>query len=77
MDARIEMTEDYCCGGGHCGPLPGYTFQCPACNSHSFCRTGYPLKAGENFKCLRCKTSMEVISISGNVFEVSYSAAPA
>jgi hypothetical protein len=67
----IQMTEDYCCGGGHCGELPGYTFHCPLCSTDSFCRTGKPLNKTERFKCLRCKTVMEILDISGDLFKVS------
>ena len=64
------MSEDYCCGGGHCGELPGYTFQCPSCNSESFCRTGKPLKASQTFKCLKCKQVFSVLSIKDSSFSV-------
>jgi len=70
MSTKLIMTEDYCCGGGHCGELPGYTFTCPSCESHSFCRTGSPLNVGEDFKCLRCKKSMKVLTIQEENFEV-------
>jgi hypothetical protein len=66
----LEMTEDYCCGGGHCGPLPGYNFHCPACDKDTYCRTGKPLKEGQTFKCLRCKKAMTVLSMDGSSFEV-------
>jgi hypothetical protein len=59
----LEMHEDYCCGGGHCGPLPGYTFVCPLCDKNSICRTGVPLKEGKNFKCLSCKEAFNVVSL--------------
>jgi hypothetical protein len=66
----IEMSEDYCCGGGHCGPLPGYNFHCPSCDVDSFCRTGNPLRIQQKFKCLRCKTEMKVIEIHGSTFKI-------
>jgi hypothetical protein len=66
----IEMSEDYCCGGGHCGPLPGYNFHCPACDVDTFCRTGNPLKVEKTFKCLRCKAVMKVLDIQGSTFQV-------
>ena len=66
----IQMSEDYCCGGGHCGPLPGYNFNCPACEVDSFCRTGRPLKVEQTFKCLRCKTEMKVLGIQGSTFHI-------
>jgi hypothetical protein len=59
----LEMNEDYCCGGGHCGPLPGYTFACPLCEKDSICRTGVPLKEGKKFKCLSCKEQFTVVTL--------------
>lgn len=59
----LNMEEDYCCGGGHCGPLPGYTFVCPSCTKNSLCRTGVPLKEGKKFKCLSCKQQYTVLEI--------------
>jgi len=51
----LNLTPDYCCGGGHCGPLPGYFFQCPHCDLDTQARTGYALKIEEHLKCTFCK----------------------
>lgn len=67
---QINMTEDHCCGGGHCGPLPGYNFKCPLCNEESGCRTGTPLQVGESFKCMSCDKKFEVLNINDNLFDV-------
>lgn len=53
--ATITLSPDYCCGGGHCGPLPGYFFQCPHCNVDTQCRTGYALQVEEHLSCTFCK----------------------
>ena len=57
---KIQLSPDYCCGGGHCGPLPGYFFTCPECNQESNCRTGYELEIGENLICFLCKAKFPV-----------------
>ena len=62
---QIELSPDYCCGGGHCGPLPGYYFDCPHCELESSCRTGYELQVGGKLTCFTCKgtiTATERIS---------------
>ena len=70
MEYTLKMEEDHCCGGGHCGPLPGYEFHCPLCSEDSMCRTGYPLKSGQKFKCINCKDKMLVLEINGKMFKV-------
>jgi len=70
MEYTVEMSEDYCCGGGHCGPLPGYEFHCPLCHNDSLCRTGYPLKLGQTFKCLKCKEPLKVLEINEKMFKL-------
>ena len=71
MEYTLKMEEDHCCGGGHCGPLPGYEFHCPLCDKNSMCRTGYPLKEGQKFKCINCKGKLLVLNIDGKMFKVS------
>ena len=56
---KIELTPDFCCGGGHCGPLPGYFFVCPDCEQDTNCRTGYELQLGEKLTCFFCKAEFE------------------
>lgn len=70
MEYTLKMHEDYCCGGGHCGPLPGYEFHCPACDEDSLCRTGYPLKVSQKFKCIKCKQKFSVLEIEAPNFKV-------
>ncbi len=70
MEYSIKMYEDHCCGGGHCGPLPGYEFNCPLCNEETLCRTGYPLKVEQRFKCIKCKGSLKVLEIDAPTFKV-------
>ena len=57
----LTLQPDYCCGGGHCGPLPGYFFQCPSCGKPSGCRTGEPLQPGQILTCYLCKRRMRMI----------------
>lgn len=65
---KLKMTEDHCCGGGHCGPVPGYDFHCPFCDKDTGCRTGTALKEGRTFKCMSCRKAM----IVDEVLEVPY-----
>ena len=51
----LNLTPDYCCGGGHCGPMPGYFFQCPHCDLDTQVRTGFALQVDEHLKCGTCK----------------------
>jgi hypothetical protein len=60
-NVTINLSPDYCCGGGHCGPLPGYFFQCPHCNVDSQCRTGYPLEINEHLSCTFCKGKVKAV----------------
>ena len=72
----ITLTPDYCCGGGHCGPLPGYFYQCPHCNMDSQCRTGYPLSLDEHLKCSFCKGPIKAIKQNSEFqFEFEYDSA--
>jgi hypothetical protein len=72
----INLTPDYCCGGGHCGPLPGYFFVCPHCNRDSKCRTGYPLSVNESLKCRFCKSEIKAVNqIAEFQFEFQYDSA--
>lgn len=57
---KLKMTVDFCCGGGHCGPIPGYDFECPKCKKFSGCRTGEALEKGDVFKCAYCEDKFEV-----------------
>ena len=68
------MYENHCCGGGHCGPLPGYDFNCPQCHKEAYAPTGEPLKPKDLFSCSQCQSEFEVIGeLSDNYFEVSLS----
>ena len=58
---ELNLEPDYCCGGGHCGPLPGYTFQCPSCGKPTGCRTGEALQPGEFLTCFLCKRRMKMV----------------
>jgi len=62
---RINLTPDYCCGGGHCGPLPGYYFKCPLCDKDSSARTGSELRPGESLQCFLCKGKIKAITRQG------------
>jgi hypothetical protein len=61
----LHLEPDYCCGGGHCGPLPGYTFQCPSCGKPSGCRTEEPLQVGQSLICFLCKRRMRMVGAVG------------
>ena len=52
---EIQLTPDYCCGGGHCGPMPGYFYTCPHCGEETQARTGDELREGDILKCVLCK----------------------
>ena len=68
---QIEMYENYCCGGGHCGPLPGYDFACPQCGLDSYAQTGEPLNVRDTFSCVLCQANFQVLRTRGdNDFEV-------
>ena len=56
---ELKLTPDYCCGGGHCGPMPGYRYKCPHCDKSANCRTYYPLKVGDSLKCNICNGKIE------------------
>ncbi|HUI61449.1 MAG TPA: hypothetical protein VLX90_14570 [Steroidobacteraceae bacterium] len=61
----LHLEPDYCCGGGHCGPLPGYTFVCPSCGKPSSCRTGEPLREGQALICFLCRRVMRMVGARG------------
>lgn len=54
----LQLEPDYCCGGGHCGPLPGYRFTCPRCEKYSGCRLGDYLEIGQALTCYFCECRM-------------------
>lgn len=58
---KLQLQPDYCCGGGHCGPMPGYYFSCPHCGEDSSCRTGYELQVGEELTCFTCKGKIKAV----------------
>jgi len=58
---RLKLSPDFCCGGGHCGPMPGYFFTCPQCGEESSCRTGYELNVGDSLSCFLCKTEFKSV----------------
>ncbi|MCH2207181.1 MAG: hypothetical protein MK132_15100 [Lentisphaerales bacterium] len=69
----INLSPDYCCGGGHCGPLPGYFYVCPHCNMDTQCRTGYALQVGEHLSCTFCKGKVKATKqLSEFKFEFEY-----
>jgi len=51
----LILEPDFCCGGGHCGPLPGYIYVCPGCGQETGCRTGDYLEVGETLTCYLCQ----------------------
>ena len=51
----LLLEPDFCCGGGHCGPLPGYLYVCPGCGQETGCRTGDYLEIGETLTCYLCQ----------------------
>lgn len=54
-EVTLELELYNCCGGGHCGPQPGYFFTCPKCNTEDVIgRTYYPLVEGDKLKCGEC-----------------------
>ena len=64
------MQENHCCGGGHCGPLPGYDFICPLCKKDAYAPTGDPLQTHAFFTCSQCASRFQVKGIRDNVFDV-------
>ncbi len=62
----LQLEPDYCCGGGHCGPLPGYTFTCPSCGRESACRLGDYLEVGQILTCFLCKREMKAVTQAGD-----------
>ncbi|WDE96943.1 hypothetical protein PQO03_03080 [Lentisphaera profundi] len=69
---EITLTPDYCCGGGHCGPMPGYFYECPHCEVETQARTGYELEEGDELKCCLCKESITATKKKSNFkFEFS------
>lgn len=74
---KIQMYENYCCGGGHCGVLPGYDFKCPECSRDSYAQTGEPLYVLDEFSCSSCGTSFQVTRVlSDNHFEIAFNHSP-
>ena len=72
----LNLSPDYCCGGGHCGPLPGYFYQCPHCNLDSQCRTGYALAIDEHLSCTFCKGKITAVKQNSEFqFEFEYNPA--
>jgi len=59
MVYNIKLEPDYCCGGGHCGPMPGYYYFCPGCKIDSSAPIGYPIQVGQFLTCRNCKTKIE------------------
>ena len=72
---KLNLTPDYCCGGGHCGPLPGYFYVCPHCGMDSQCRTGYPLNENEHLTCTFCKGKIKAV-IQNAEFEFEFELVP-
>ncbi len=61
----LQLEPDYCCGGGHCGPLPGYTFTCPSCGKESGCRLGDYLQPTQVLTCFLCQREMRAVDQLG------------
>jgi DNA-directed RNA polymerase subunit RPC12/RpoP len=59
---NIKLTPDYCCGGGHCGPMPGYYYKCPHCNEETSAKSFDSLKVGERLKCTICQGKIEAVT---------------
>ena len=57
----IAVEADYCCGGGHCGPVPGYMYECPACEQSVLCRTGNALRVDDSLTCALCEEEITVV----------------
>ena len=57
----IDVEIDYCCGGGHCGPVPGYIYECPVCEKSTLCKTGNSLKIDDSLTCNFCKEEITVV----------------
>ena len=66
----LSLEPDYCCGGGHCGPLPGYTFTCPSCGKETGCRLGDVLLPGQILTCFLCQREMKALT---QIAEFEYS----
>ena len=63
---EITLTPDYCCGGGHCGPMPGYFYECPHCENETQARTGFELQEGDALTCCLCKEKITAIEKKSN-----------
>ncbi len=62
MEVTLDLEPYHCCGGGHCGPLPGYIYNCPKCNEEDVIgMTGYPLVKGDILRCGECLHKLKVI----------------
>ena len=68
---KIKLFGDYCCGGGHCGPLPGYFYNCPYCDEETNFKTGNSLKLGEIMECEFCSGLIQVVKQYGE-FEMDF-----
>ena len=54
----IKLEPDYCCGGGHCGILPGYFYECPYCQEEANMRLGTYLELEQTLQCDYCHKSI-------------------
>lgn len=61
MEITLELKPYNCCGGGHCGPLPGYFFICPKCDEDALGKTYYPLEEKDTIRCNMCRHELTVI----------------
>jgi hypothetical protein len=71
----IDVEIDNCCGGGHCGPVPGYTYECPVCEKSTMCRTrnGRALDVDESLTCSLCKEEITVVEVlSDGTFDFDF-----
>jgi hypothetical protein len=69
-EIEITLTPDYCCGGGHCGPMPGYFYKCPSCNEETSSKSFDHLKVGDSLLCICCGGEIEAVDkISEFVFK--------
>ena len=57
----LTLEPDDCCGGGHCGILPGYFYVCPHCGKDTGCRTGDYLNVDESLTCFLCQKKIKAL----------------
>ncbi len=68
-EITLELELYNCCGGGHCGPQPGYFFTCPKCNEEDIGRTYYPLDKNDKMKCSFCQ---QVLTVTKKISDTKF-----